>query len=51
MPTFCVAGRRDLFCDATLRAYEQVAAPKKLLVGPWMHTVPHESPFTAIDFH
>lgn len=51
VPTFCVAGWRDLFCDATLRAYEQVSAPKKLLVGPWMHTVPHESPFTAIDFH
>ncbi|MFD4252439.1 CocE/NonD family hydrolase [Amycolatopsis thermoflava] len=51
VPTFCVAGWRDLFCEGTIRAYEAISAPKKLLVGPWMHTIPHESPFEAIDFH
>jgi putative CocE/NonD family hydrolase len=51
IPTFCVGGWRDLFCDGTVRAYEQIDAPKKLLVGPWMHTMPHNSPFHPIDFH
>jgi uncharacterized protein len=50
VPTYCIAGWRDLFCDATIRAYEQITAPKKLLVGPWMHTVPHVAPDAAIDF-
>lgn len=50
VPAFCVGGWRDLFCAGTLRAYEQIAGPKKLLVGPWMHTMPQESPFAAIDF-
>jgi putative CocE/NonD family hydrolase len=49
-PSLCIAGWRDMFCDATLRAYEDIRAPKKLLVGPWMHTLPHESPFDPVDF-
>lgn len=50
VPSLCVAGWRDVVCDAQIRAYEQMAGPKKLLVGPWMHTLPHDSPFEAIDF-
>ncbi|MEN3280299.1 MAG: uncharacterized protein V7607_1439 [Solirubrobacteraceae bacterium] len=50
VPTFCVGGWRDLFCEGTLRAYEEITAPKKLLVGPWMHTLPDESPYAPIDF-
>jgi uncharacterized protein len=50
VPTFCVAGWRDLFCDATIRAYERIRTAKKLLVGPWMHTVPHFAPETPVDF-
>jgi putative CocE/NonD family hydrolase len=50
VPTFCVAGWRDLFCDPSIRAYEQIDAPKKLLAGPWMHTSPEESPVGAVDF-
>lgn len=49
VPTFCIAGWRDLFCEATIRAYECINAPKKLLVGPWMHTTPDISPFEAVD--
>ncbi|MEY9839987.1 CocE/NonD family hydrolase [Streptacidiphilus sp. EB103A] len=51
VPAFCVAGWRDLFCDGSLRAYEQLQGPRKLLVGPWMHTMPQESPFDPVDFH
>ncbi len=36
VPSLCVAGWRDLFCEPTLRAYEAIEAPKRLLVGPWM---------------
>jgi putative CocE/NonD family hydrolase len=50
-PAMCVAGWRDLFCDGSIRAYEQIRGPKQLLVGPWMHTPPHESPFHPADFH
>lgn len=51
VPTLCVAGWRDLLCDGSIRAYEQLRAPKRLLAGPWMHTPPHESPFEPVDFH
>ena len=47
--TLCVGGWRDLFCAGTLRAYSHIRAPKALLMGPWMHTVPDESPFEAVD--
>ncbi len=50
VPTLCVAGWRDLFCEPTLRAYEAIEAPKELLVGPWMHTLPDESPDAPADF-
>lgn len=49
-PAFCVAGWRDLFVEGSLRAYESIPAPKKLLVGPWMHTLPEDSPFEPVDF-
>ncbi|HEX5113724.1 MAG TPA: CocE/NonD family hydrolase [Pseudonocardiaceae bacterium] len=49
-PAFCVAGWRDLFVEGSLRAYENIVAPKKLLVGPWLHTMPEDSPFEPVDF-
>ena len=45
VPSFCIAGWRDLFAEGMIRAYEQIGAPKKLLAGPWMHTLPQDSPF------
>jgi hypothetical protein len=50
VPTFCVAGWRDLFCDGTISAFERIRAPKRLLAGPWMHTMPEDSPFVPVDF-
>ncbi|HEX5402287.1 MAG TPA: CocE/NonD family hydrolase [Pseudonocardiaceae bacterium] len=49
-PAFCVAGWRDLFVEGSLRAYESIPAVKKLLVGPWLHTMPEDSPFEPVDF-
>ena len=49
-PAFCVAGWRDLSCDAMVRAYESVRGPRQLLVGPWLHTLPDESPVEPVGF-
>lgn len=50
VPAFCIGGWQDLFCAATIRAYEQINGPKRLLVGPWTHTMPDAAPFAAADF-
>ncbi len=50
IPTFCIAGWRDWFCDATIRAYECIAGPKKLLVGPWGHSLPDVTPIEPIHY-
>jgi hypothetical protein len=50
VPSLCVIGWRDLFADGMLRAYQEIQAPKRLVAGPWMHVLPHESPNSAIDF-
>jgi uncharacterized protein len=50
VPTFCIAGWRDWFCDATIRAYEEISAPKKLLVGPWGHSLPDVTPIEPIAY-
>jgi putative CocE/NonD family hydrolase len=49
-PALCVAGWRDLFCEGMISAYQQINAPKRLLVGPWLHTFPDvaaDSPFPS----
>ncbi|MFD7281737.1 CocE/NonD family hydrolase [Streptomyces sp. NPDC059862] len=50
VPALCFAGWRDLFCEGTLRAYEEMSGPKRLIAGPWLHTMPNESPHVAVDF-
>ncbi|GAA5061967.1 hypothetical protein HNP84_005815 [Thermocatellispora tengchongensis] len=51
VPALCVSGWRDLFCDSQIRAFERLRGTKALLAGPWMHTLPNESPFEAVDFN
>jgi putative CocE/NonD family hydrolase len=48
-PVFCVGGWRDLFCLATVRAFEAITAPKRLLIGPWLHDLPENSPVAPVD--
>jgi uncharacterized protein len=50
VPTFCVGGWRDLFADGTVRTYERLRGPRKLLMGPWMHTLPDEAQVCPVDF-
>jgi putative CocE/NonD family hydrolase len=49
-PTLCVGGWRDCFPDSVVQLYAAVKGPKKLLMGPWMHSMPQESPYEPIDF-
>jgi putative CocE/NonD family hydrolase len=49
-PALCVGGWRDAFPDGLVDAYERVAGPKKLIMGPWGHLLPHRSAYQPIDF-
>ena len=49
VPALCVAGWHDVFLDGTIRAYAQIPGPKRLVVGPWMHELPNESPREPVD--
>jgi len=50
VPTLCVGGWRDPYADAITRLYEQLPGTKQLLMGPWMHAMPQDSPYQAMDF-
>lgn len=49
-PAFCVGGWKDILVDALPRVFEQIGGPKKLLMGPWGHTLPQDSTQGPIDF-
>jgi hypothetical protein len=50
VPALCVGGWRDVFCAGAVRAYERLGGPKKLLMGPWLHSMPHQAPVRPVDF-
>ena len=51
VPVFLIAGWHDGYVNAMLRMYMHLKAPKKLLIGPWVHTQPHASqPGPRIDW-
>ena len=50
VPTFLIGGWRDIFPEGMVRPYERIPAPRKLLMGPWLHTLPDVSPFVAVDY-
>ena len=41
VPTMIIGGWADGFKGAMLRAYGDVQGPKKLVMGPWLHVLPH----------
>lgn len=49
-PAFCVGGWKDILVDALPRVFEEIGGPKKLLMGPWGHTLPQASTQGPIDF-
>ncbi len=42
-PVFLIAGWRDGYPNPMLRIYENLKVPKRLLMGPWVHTLPDTS--------
>ncbi|WP_121823560.1 CocE/NonD family hydrolase [Halostella salina] len=50
VPTFAVGGFRDPYAMDTVDYFEQIDAPKRLLFGPWRHTMPHRGVEEAINF-
>jgi uncharacterized protein len=50
VPTFLIGGWRDIFPDGMPAIYPRLGGPKKLLMGPWMHTLPDLAPEEPIDY-
>jgi hypothetical protein len=42
-PVFLIGGWRDGYANAMLRMFQKLKAPKRLLMGPWVHTRPNAS--------
>jgi uncharacterized protein len=49
-PTFVLGAWRDLFPEAMMRVFGQLTSPKRLLMGPWLHVSPDDSPVEPIDW-
>ena len=47
--TFCVAGWLDMCRDTMLDTYRKISAPKKLVVGPWLHDLPENAALEPVD--
>lgn len=51
VPVYAVSGWQDSYARNLLPLLEQLSVPKKALVGPWAHSVPHLArPGPAIGF-
>jgi len=51
VPVFLIAGWHDGYPNPMLRMYTELKVPKKLLMGPWVHSLPHNSvPGPRIDW-
>lgn len=50
VPMLAVGGWRDPYTTDTVRFFEAVDAPKRLLLGPWRHAMPHRGRESSIDF-
>ncbi|MGI8446923.1 MAG: CocE/NonD family hydrolase [Streptosporangiaceae bacterium] len=50
VPTMLIGGWADAYADAILRAHAQVGGPKRLIMGPWMHVLPHLSTHQPFDW-
>ena len=41
IPTFVISGWYDQYPDSLLRMIEHLKVPKKAIIGPWAHALPH----------
>jgi putative CocE/NonD family hydrolase len=49
-PAFVVSGWRDYFPAPTLTFAQKLPRPKRAILGPWRHAMPHRARQTTIDF-
>ncbi len=47
--TFAVCGWKDFYVQGTLDYFQRLAAPKKLLMGPWKHVFPNLCPVEPVN--
>jgi putative CocE/NonD family hydrolase len=50
VPTFLIGAWRDIFPESMVRAYERIPAPRRLMMGPWMHEMPDLAAFAQVDY-
>ena len=49
-PRLFVTGWRDQCPEYMIEAYSSIAAPRRLLVGPWGHWMPDRAAFEQVDY-
>src|SRR5262249_23280104 len=49
IPAFVVGGWRDIFPEVMPSVFARLSGPKKLWMGPWLHTMPALSPYEPLD--
>jgi predicted acyl esterase len=50
VPVMLIGGWADMFKDAMTSLYTAVTGPKRLVMGPWMHVLPHLSGVEPYDW-
>ena len=50
VPAMLIGGWADAYSDAMIRAFGQVGGAKRLIMGPWMHVLPHLSTVEPYDW-
>lgn len=50
VPTLAACGYRDVHTRSMVEFFDRIDAPKRLLLGPWRHTMPERGRESAIDF-
>jgi uncharacterized protein len=50
IPTMLIGGWADTYKDAMIRVFGDVRGPKRLVMGPWMHVLPHLAQADSYDW-
>jgi uncharacterized protein len=50
VPAMLIGGWADAYSDAMIRVFGQLTGPKRLVMGPWMHVLPHLSTVQPYDW-
>ena len=50
VPAFLIGGWRDIFPEGMVSPFSRLSGPRKLLMGPWLHCPPDQSPVEPVDY-